>query len=844
MSSKIETTTPHNPTESREINTINLEDNEPLVEHTLGQSHSTLSSRKSEAISDPGSISTTSLFKKPITFAPNLEWTVDQPVNTIIYNNDLLSIFETLSLSPGGQALRAHTFFRSGAKVQIKLTSSPFHAGKLIFYYIPPGVRTQFRESVFAKAQYPCVYVDAANSTTAELDIPFVLIKDFLATYNPDAYSDFGQISVAVFNQLAIGTGGPTMVNFALSLHPTENQISLPVLAHDIELQGAFIPAAMMLAEAMPGLLEGAIPAITAGAAGVIAGGGAEMILNGSASEQFEDKNFDKGAKYALNNLDVNTNNTTSHKDINQSAPSLSNMTGLGTEHLSLYPERTAVKTYSSHSTFDDEMNLQRIAMVPSLLQMRSWADTDTPNTILFRTSIDPMVSPISALGDTFTTYPTYLTHVTTPFAYWRGSIDYHFTFASTEQHKGKVIAAWIPYDSSSTGESNILPTPTVETLSLFPNEIFDLSMNKEFNFSVPYNTETPYRYVNEVSGRMPNDNTNFADLYSSNYSLGSLILMVYNRLSHPTTVTPTIQFNVYVKAGNDYQVRGLKFARNQGGNYQRIRYVELQGLFVENETSRGGITKLPENRVGMTNAGLSSTSFQEDNTEHSLDKLLSKYYPQVALSFTVGASSTRKLRVASLPGLVQRMQRDTTNSTPDPKWRNLIAHFRDIYAFWHGSLNYFIIHNTTVNTPVLLMTSHDPTDFAMQNLQVTNGSLSDATNAWYSPIEQDTVESDDNADVSETSIYSHISNLRVNPTVEITTPYRSIYRRLYTVDNFLPVAQDTADQDNSLGVLDLIYSNPSVTDISLSATIFQSVGSDFRFKYLIPPPSLQTRND
>lgn len=62
-----------NPQQSKEINTINLEHNTLLVEHTLGKTHATLSTRKSEAISDPGTITTTELFTKPIVFAPNLE---------------------------------------------------------------------------------------------------------------------------------------------------------------------------------------------------------------------------------------------------------------------------------------------------------------------------------------------------------------------------------------------------------------------------------------------------------------------------------------------------------------------------------------------------------------------------------------------------------------------------------------------------------------------------------------------------------------------------------------------------------------------------------------------------
>nr|QKW94214.1 structural polyprotein [PNG bee virus 11] len=840
MDTKINQQNLFNPTSSREINTINLEHNEPLVEHTLGRSHSTLSSGKSESISDPGSITTTELFTKPIVFSPNLEWSVDQTVNTVLYSQPLLSIFETLVQSPGGQALRAHTFFRSGAKVQLKLTSSPFHSGKLIFYYIPPGVSQDFRESVFAKAQYPCVYVDAGNSTTGELDIPFVAIKDFFATYNHDRYSDFGDIGVAVFNTLAIGTGGQTTINFALSLHPTQNQIALPVLAHDISLQaGIATVIASVLPEVLPSLMEGAAPILGAAGAGAVAGGTIASVVGDYANDSLQKENNNQIKMIEdLNNLGVsNKNNTTSTKDLNISAPSLSNMAGLGTEHLSLYPEKTFVKHAPSHSLFDDEMDLQRVAKVPSLLQIRNWSDTDTPNTVLFKTNIDPMCVPATVTTNSvFTVYPTYLAHVSSPFAYWRGSIDYHFTFASTEQHKGKVIAAWIPFDRIIDDVSQILNDPTVETLSLFPNEIFDLSLNKEFNFSVPYNSETPYRKVNDYYSRIrPDDNV--VDDSGTSTTLGTLYLAVYNRLSHPTTVTPTIQFNVYIRAGSDYQLRALRFSTGEVDTHEQIRYVSIQGLEVAMESSRGGMLVMPENRVGRANTHVSNTSFQDDDSEHHLGFLLSKYYPQLGAEFTLAANTTRRISIANLPGLTHRAPRVATEA--DPRWRNLINHFRDIYAFWHGSLNYFIIHNSTVNNPILLIASHDPDGETASNLLIPSGATNQRndTYASISTVEQEQA----NVDISETSVYSHISNLRVNPTIEVTTPYRSIYRRLYNTGNRIG-ASDYADFSECAGTLDLLYSNPSGTDIPISAMIFQSVGSDFRFKYLIPPPSLRSR--
>lgn len=521
---KLNQDTSFNTTTSKDINSISLEHNEPLVEHVLGK-HPTLSSNKLEAVSDPSGLTSTQLMHKPIVFANDISWSIDQEINATVYTISLLNVFEMLNRSAGGQNLRGNVFFRSGAKIELKLTSSPFHSGKLVFYYIPPGVSTLFRESVYAKVQFPCVYVDAANSTTGILNIPFVTIKDFFSTYVPDEYSDFGDIVVAVLNPLRIGSGGPTSVQLALTLHPTQNEICLPILAHDINITNEPITVQGLdnvinsFSQSGNDILNSKDPLELLShleTPGKFLNEGLKKILFDLIDP---DKQPSVPTKLPIksiipppmNNLDKpikqepppNPNNTTTQTKVNNSAPTLSNPTGLTTEHLSLIPEKTFVSASPS-----EEMNLLRVAKTPSLIRIGEWSDTQTSGQILFKTPIDPMVSPFlpNASGTSGVYYPTFLSHITAPFAFWRGSIDFHISFAGTEQHKGKIIAAWLPFDTISidTGMSRFLGRdPTIEEMSLYPNEIFDLSLNKEFNFSVPYNSETPFRFVNDVNYRI-----------------------------------------------------------------------------------------------------------------------------------------------------------------------------------------------------------------------------------------------------------------------------------------------------------------------------------------------------
>jgi len=305
--------------------------------------------------------------------------------------------------------------------------------------------------------------------------------------------------------------------------------------------------------------------------------------------------------------------------------------------------------------------------------------------------------------------------------------------------------------------------------------------------------------------------------------------MVVYNRLTFPGTVTPTVQFNVYVSAGEDFEFHGLRDPR---ANIFPMSYIQIQsGDDVVYEASLEGMKRENANVVGISKQLISNSTFQSSPEEMKLNKLLTKYQPQFAVNFTITASNSRNLIVQCTPGLIER---DTTSDTlPDPIFRNLISHYKQFYAFWCGSLNYFFLHNSTVNNPVILSLTHIPnvelgvpTDYP--NLV---GNTNDAI-AGFSASTTQTPNT--NIDLSFTAMYSHLSNIRVNPSVEVTVPHRSKFRRLY------PKILGSAADTQATGTLYLRYSNPTTTDQVVALTAFQSIGDDFRFKYLIPALSVQ----
>ena len=829
----------YSPDPSHVLNTIHLEQKTPLTENTLGQSHRTLDDPRHESIAETTQMSLNQWYQKPFLYSSGI-WSLTDTQNQVLTAQPITQIIQNLQTTTD-LAMRGNAFFRSGFRFELKLTSSPFHSGKLAFYYIPPGTDVINRSDIYQFVMFPCVYADAGNSTTAVLDVPFVTIKDYFSTQNPDTISDLGIIGVVVLNPLRIGTGGPTSIEFALFITPTENDLSLPVRSHTVAIQeGASLDATALLS--LPDTLSMLTDKL--GISSLMHNleefGNVRHLLNAIGDPKRANIKAIADKDYAAYLKDVAShssssvpNNVATPQPLENSAPTVSNISGLTNEHLSLIPEKTEHTQTPHQSRPDDEMTLDFISRTPSLISISTIGAADTSGTVLTYFPVNPMLVPgVNPTNTTDGVYnPTYLSYVCEPFAFWRGSIDYHFTFASTEQHKCKLLVGFVPFDSlNATGQSTLLPNPTINQLSAYPCEIFDLSLNREFTYKVPFNSETPYKTLSDYYKLRPGALPTSAS--STNNTLGVLFVMILNKLTYPSTVSPTINYNVYIKAGEDFQVRGLK-NNPDINNIFPVSYINIQSLDVAYESSLEGMRKHSSNYVGVKNQFDPSPSFQSDNSEHNLYDLLARYYPQYAYTFNLAANSNRNLYLESHPGPIDRLTRAENRS--DPVFRNLIVHFKELFAMWKGSLNFFILHNTTVNNPILLTAAHSPLTTHAPTVYPSTKTTVNGANVG---LNYDAAVPGNTIDLSVSSIYSHLSNLRVNPTIEITTPHRSRFRRLYTT--LTPNAGRYLS--SFTGELSLLYSNPSDTAQQVSATVYQSLGDDFRFKYLIPPQSRQVR--
>lgn len=133
------------------------------------------------------------------------DWTAVQPPGTVLIT---MNIIKDLLVSPiQSDPFNRFRYWRGTPTVKFQLNGNRFMNGKLVAVFVPftlaPLVE-KYQSSIQHLATVTClphVFLDAATSTTAELEIPFIYPNNWL---DLGSGTPLGQLFVTVFNQLRV----------------------------------------------------------------------------------------------------------------------------------------------------------------------------------------------------------------------------------------------------------------------------------------------------------------------------------------------------------------------------------------------------------------------------------------------------------------------------------------------------------------------------------------------------------------------------------------------------------------------------------------------------------------
>jgi hypothetical protein len=724
-----------------------------------------------------------------------VQWTTSQSPGTNITTFTFPEVLTSID-SVIRRTLQMYAFYKMSPVFRFQLNATQFHQGQLIISFDPfrqsisdnytissENVTTPIFNRYYATG-LPNVKIMASESDPVELQIPYIHPKNFLSSNseNTSTYNILGEVRVTVLNQLQVAEGTTPSLTLTTWVYAQDSSVHVPIQYHDLSVE----PTSL-------------ISTIKSGLSN-----GSNLLGN------FATGNFGKGLRNGQGLIDDlgklfgfdYPNRPLGPENNIKNVESLANARG------ATRSERLALDPVSGHppdmeeTTSMGEMNISRIIQMPMLINQSQFSSTAAPQQILYYVPVSPL---LAANAGTYNgrqlTQPTYLAYLSQFFCFWRGSIQFEFEFVATRFHSGKLIVGFIPNDNPTGLTYQAISTST-------PSAVIDIQQTSKVAFTVPYQSTTPLKYVNQID-------ENFDETI-----IGYLVVAVQNQLTHASNVSPSIDINLYVRAGEDFsylvpKAPNIDYRIPAAPTVEPTSDVTFQTSRTGGEDSsntgvlaHGQSQSIPKSRFGET---------------YGLIDCIRRFTPLVDIQseelFTLPDDDNQFTYMAIHPVLFSRLNTFSTTSdyrfSAPPSYLALIGR---LFSAWCGSIRYKFVTSAPRTSTQSLTVYHLP-DSAVRTLQESTAIGLRTQFSGYAAAQTD---------------------LAQNTTLEIEVPFYSIYNFLLTH----PTATETSGSSPYLDNHNYPYLDGHLViaasdNTPVSPRIYVAAGEDFRYFYLRSPPSL-----
>lgn len=181
---------------------------------------------------------------------------------------------------------------------------------------------------------------------------------------------------------------------------------------------------------------------------------------------------------------------------------------------------------------------------LPTLISIKTIAYNTAIDSVLDRWYVSPMNVHHESGGGGEIYYPTHLSHLTSLFAAWRGSIKYRIHFVCTHFTSARIRIEWIP---EMLSDVTVTPTQVGDHI----HKVVDVNGDTVVDFEVPYLKPQQWAYTTnylEYDGVATPDPKGYNGVIRL-----SLVTAIANSAS--TTSGGDIGYCVWVAAGDSYQL-------------------------------------------------------------------------------------------------------------------------------------------------------------------------------------------------------------------------------------------------------------------------------------------------
>lgn len=472
-----------------------------------------------------------------------------------------------------------YRLFRArGMRLQFRINGSPFHYGRLYAGYSPgpfnslpyPGM--QIPQSVVTTAtnillpnqplkthysQWPGVFIDPCTNMPQTMDVPFMWNMNYCSMVSDTDTTNLGYLKIWVLTPLLHANGSTDPITLTVTAHMIDPVLSVPTDFNAFSGESGMAGSGTQASK--PGRTrkskkassdEYGKTAVSAGATAVanFAGSLADVPFIGpyATATQVAASGISKiAALFGFSKpIIINDPNPVQMKGNGSLATSEG---GDSSQKVTLDPKQEiTIDPVVTGLQPVDEMSFAHLFKRESLLVQVPWTTADTAKTDLVHIAVGPWNRPIDA-GDGIE-YNTALSWASQPFQYWRGSLKYRFQFVASQMHRGRVAIVYNPNTSSG---SDVLPEQT-KTHQYF----LDLSEARDITIVVRYAHPNPWLLNDPVPVTFITNSAIEFNVAVRPRMNGVLSMYVLNELAAPSN-TADIQCNVFISAGDDFQVAG-----------------------------------------------------------------------------------------------------------------------------------------------------------------------------------------------------------------------------------------------------------------------------------------------
>jgi len=409
--------------------------------------------------------------------------------------------------------IEQYSYYRYRVRFRIELNGTQFHSGQLAFWFRPITLAPNTQSGM---AQIRHVKLNASYNTVAELETYWYPPCEYISSHT--LYS-VGAAGLSVFNTLAAGTGASTAIGYTIYAQLLDVQLSLP--------------------RPLSGSAQGLVNV-------------QNITVTGNAPINTTGDSYD----VSVTGMDLASNVEDPKKIIRWGISNPFMVHGSPTvDRLSSYPSGVTTVSENTFNVSWDEMDIDWIKRIPGVITSVPFVTTQTFGTVIASGACAP-IRMLAGASNTRDTYP--LEWLSSFYCNWRGDLEFCVEIVGTQYHTGKLFFGvnYTPTPVTNFSASGVDPTT-------YYGKVIEVN-NKEncFKIIVPYQhwaawcdcAPNPGRW-NGSSAVNANNTMRMYPEGVNRFTIGEWFLAVLNPLVVPSGVSTSIDINVYLRGGENFEL-------------------------------------------------------------------------------------------------------------------------------------------------------------------------------------------------------------------------------------------------------------------------------------------------